>query len=65
MANTKETAKKNIWECVSSILNDYGINTVNISNRVGAHLIGDMLDSLITEGYLSISNNNNKEEDNG
>ena len=58
----KETAKKDLWECVSGILNDYGINTMNISNRVGAHLISDMLEALISEGYLSLGN---KEENNG
>lgn len=61
MANKKEEPKRDMWECVSGILNDYGINTVNISNRVGVHLIADMLEALISEGYLSIGN---KEEEN-
>ena len=62
MANTKEKESKTMWECVSSIISDYGINTVNISNRVGSHLIADMLEALISEGYLSIDN---KDEENG
>ena len=64
MANTKEKENKTMWECVSSIISDYGINTVNISNRVGDHLVADILQTLISNGgYLSIENK--EEEKNG
>ena len=61
MANT-DTSKKEIWECVSNIFKDYGIDAGKILNRVGSHLIADMLEALISEGYLSIDN---KDEENG
>ena len=62
MANT-DTSKKEIWECVSNIFKDYGIDAGKISNRVGDHLVADILQTLISNGYLSIENK--EEEKNG
>lgn len=40
------------WGCLSVTLQDYGIDTTNISPRVGEHLIEDFMDSMIKCGHI-------------
>ena len=40
------------WGCLSSTLEEYGIDVSHISARVGAHIVEDFMDSLCKAGYI-------------
>ena len=48
------------WGCLSSTLEEYGIDVSHITSRVGAHIIEDFMDAMCNAGYVS-----KKEVENG
>lgn len=40
------------WGCLSSTLEEYGIDVSHITGRVGAHIVEDFMDAMCNAGYL-------------
>lgn len=45
------------WGCLSSTLEEYGIDVSHITARVGAHIVEDFMDSLCKAGYVEKKEN--------
>jgi hypothetical protein len=45
------------WGCLSSTLEEYGIDVSYITGRVGKHIVEDFMDSLCKAGYLEKKGN--------
>lgn len=41
------------WGCLSSILEEYGIDVSHITGRVGAHIVEDFMDAMCNAGYVA------------
>lgn len=48
------------WGCLSSTLEEYGIDVSHITARVGAHIVEDFMDSLCKAGYLEKRENDHE-----
>lgn len=49
---TEEKYVMTEWGCLSSTLEEYGIDVSHITGRVGSHIVEDFMDALCTAGYL-------------
>lgn len=41
------------WGCLSSVLDDYGIDTSHIKDKVRNHIVEDFMDTMVNAGYVS------------
>ena len=41
------------WGCLSSVLDDYGIDTSHIKGKVGKHIVEDFMDAMVKAGFVS------------
>ncbi len=47
------------WGCLSTILNDYGIDFSHIHGRCGEHIVEDFMDLMVKCGYVIEKSVNN------
>lgn len=57
MAEKEEQYVLTEWGCLSSTLEEYGIDVSHITARVGAHMVEDFMDSLCKAGYVKKKEN--------
>lgn len=57
MSENEEVFVMTEWGCLSSTLEEYGIDVSHITARVGAHIVEDFMDSLCKAGYVEKKGN--------
>ena len=43
------------WGCLVATLTDYGVDTSNITARVGQHMVEDFLNLMVRCGYIGLA----------
>ena len=57
MSEMSEESKEEIyfitpWGCLSSVLDDYNIDTSHITPKMGEHMVEDFMDAMVKSGHV-------------
>jgi hypothetical protein len=61
MEEKEEVYQITEWGCLSSTLEEYGIDVSYITARVGTHIVEDFMDSLCKAGYVEKKGNEDEQ----
>lgn len=51
------------WGCLEAVLKDFGVDTSNVTGRMGELIIEDFMKAMVDAGYIKKTEENEKERE--